>query len=238
MAEMKPTIVLCHGAFADGSSWNGVIAILLEQGYTAISIANPLRSVQNDGDYLTSVLKTIDGPVVLVGHSYGGMVISNAASDKVKAYVFVAAFAPDTGDSAASLSEMFAGSTLGETLVAVPLSDGNVDLYVDRTRFWGQFAADVPREQAKLMGAEQRPVTQAALEGGSSAAPWKTIPSWFVFGDSDKNIPAAVHRYMAERADAVETVEVAGASHVVMISNPAAVAEMIVAAAEAVPSPI
>ena len=231
-----PTIVLVHGAFADSSSWNAVIPDLQAQGYRVIAAANPLRSVTIDADYVADVLAGITGPIVLVGHSYGGIVISNAATgnDNVKALVYVAAFAPETGENAITLSGQFPGSTLGETLAPSPLSDGGVDLSIQPDAFWNQFAADVPEEQATLMAATQRPVTEAALSEGSGDPAWKTIPSWFVWGELDKNIPAALQPFMAERAGAEEAIEVAGASHVVMISQPQAVTDVILKAANAV----
>ena len=233
-----PTVVLVHGAFAESSSWNGVIAELLAQGHPVVAVANPLRGVAYDADYLAALLATIDGPVVLVGHSYGGFVTTNAVrgNPNVKALVYVAGFAPDTGESAADLSGRFPGGSLGPTLATVPLPDGGTDLYIRQDRYWAQFAADLPEQEANLMGAAQRPVTEAGLNDPSDAdAPgWKTVPSWFIYGELDKNIPAAAHAFMAERAGARETIEVPGASHVVGISHPAAVAGMILAAARTV----
>ena len=200
--QSNPTIVFVHGAFADSASWNGVISNLFAQGYQVIAAANPLRGVKSDAEYLASVLSSIEGPVVLVGHSYGGMVISNISNSNVKALVFIAGFAPDIGESAAVLSGRYPGSTLGETLYSVALPDGDSDLYIQQDKFWAQFAADVPEAQAKLMAATQRPATGAALNDASPAAAWKTLPSWFIFGELDRNIPAAVHHFMAERADA------------------------------------
>jgi pimeloyl-ACP methyl ester carboxylesterase len=228
----KPTIVFVHGAFADSSSWEGVITQLLTAGYPVSAAANPLRSVKVDAENLTNLLKSIEGPVVLVGHSYGGMVISNAVkgSDNVKALVYVGAFAPDTGESAAELSGLYPGSTLGATLLPVKLPDGGTDLYIQQDKFWQQFAADVPEAQAKLMAATQRPITEAALTEASADAAWKTIPSWFVFGEADKNIPAAAQHFMAERAGSKQTIAIDGGSHVVMISHPDIVAKLIGAA--------
>src|SRR5918994_3437360 len=145
--DNKPTIVLVHGAFADSSSWNGVADLLLKDGYPVVAVANPLRGVSSDAGYVSSVVESIEGPVVLVGHSYGGAVISAAANgaENVKSLVYVAAFAPDTGESAAGLAGKFPGGTLGEALAApVKLADGRVDLYIDQTKFHDQFAQDVP----------------------------------------------------------------------------------------------
>lgn len=232
----QPTIVLVHGAFAESSSWNDVIRRLREQGYPVIAAANPLRSVAGDAEAVASVLKAVEGPVVLVGHSYGGFVISNAAThaDNVKALVYVAAFAPEEGENAFQLSTRFPGSSLGDALRPVPLPDGSADLYIRQEEFHQQFAEDVPAEQTALMAVTQRPARDTALTGASGAPAWKSIPSWFVFGELDKNIPAELVRFMAERARAREAVEIKGASHAVGVSQPEAVAEMILRAAKAV----
>lgn len=236
-AAERPTIVLVHGAFAESNSWDGVTKKLIADGYTVIGAANPLRSVKSDAQAVLSVVKSIKGPVVLVGHSYGGSVISNAATgqDNVKALVYVAAFAPDAGESAGQLAGKFPGGTLGDALATpVALPDGGKDLYIDRSKFRAQFADDVPEASALLMAAGQRPITQAALEEKSGEPAWKTIPSWFVYGDADKNIPAAALGWMAERAGSKKTVVVKGASHVVMVSQPDTVAELIETAAASV----
>lgn len=229
-APVKPTVILVHGAFADASSWNGVIAALQAKGYPVVATANPLRSVASDAAYVSDVVSSIDGPVVLVGHSYGGQVITAAANghDNVKSLVYVAAFAPDTGESAADLAGKFPGGTLGEALAApVKLASGGVDLYIDQAKFRNQFAHDVPEAQAALMAVGQRPITEAALTEKSGAPAWKHLPSWFVYGDGDKNIPAQALQFMADRAGSKHTVVIKGASHVVMVSQPQAVAELI-----------
>ena len=230
----RPTIVLVHGAFAESGSWNGVIERLNKDGYTVVAASNPLRSVRRDAASVASVLRATTGTVVLVGHSYGGAVITDAAgqASNVKALVFVAAFAPETGETSAGLSGMFPGSTLGSTLAPpVVLPDGNKDLYIQRNLFPAQFAADVPAPQAALMAATQRPITEAALNEATVTPAWKTLPSWFIYGSADKNIPAAAHAFMAERAASQKTIVVPGASHVVMVSHPDAVAELIEEAA-------
>lgn len=235
-ASSKPTIVLVHGAFAGSSSWNGVITDLEHDGYPVIAVANPLRSVKGDAAYVAALLASVKGPVVLVGHSYGGEVVSVAAAGQpnVKALVFVAGYAPEVGESGASLAAKFPTGTLGETLAPpVPLPDGTSDLYIEHAKFWKQFAADVPEAQAMLMADTQRPVTQEALAEPVAAFSWRDIPSWFVWGSLDRNIPAALHAFMAKRAKAREAVEITGASHVVMISHPHDVAKMIERAAEA-----
>jgi pimeloyl-ACP methyl ester carboxylesterase len=229
-AGAKPTVVLVHGAFADASSWNGVIKILQKDGYSVVAAANPLRSVSGDARYVADILSSIKSPVVLVGHSYGGSVISEAAVGKtnVKALVYVAAFAPDLGETAGGLSGKFPGSTLGPTLAPpVSLSGGGKDLYIQQDKFPAQFAADVPVNDAKLMAATQRPITEAALNEAATAPAWKDIASWFVYGDQDKNIPPQALAFMAERAHSKQTVVIKGASHVVMVSHPDAVAKLI-----------
>ncbi|MGB3328858.1 MAG: alpha/beta hydrolase [Thermomicrobiales bacterium] len=230
----NPTIVLVHGAFADSSSWNAVIPGLIAKGYPVVSAANPLRTLTIDATYVRSVLDSIAGPVVLVGHSYGGSVISNASAgaDNVKALVYVAGFAPEAGESAIDLSGKFPGSTLGEALAPTALPDGGNDLWIRQDLFWKQFAADAPEDEAILMAATQRPVTEAALTEGAGEPGWKSIPSWFVYGELDKNIPAQTVAYMAERAGAKQSVEVPGASHVVMISQPQKVVDVILNAVD------
>jgi pimeloyl-ACP methyl ester carboxylesterase len=231
----KPTILLVHGAFADSSSWNGVINILQKDGYPVIAAANPLRSVSKDAAYVSSLVSSIDGPVVLVGHSYGGQVISYAAvgHKNVKSLVFVAAFAPEKDETVLELSGKFPGSTLGEALAApVTLADGDVDLYIAQQKFRAQFAQDVPAELAVSMAVGQRPITKGALTEKSGDPAWKTLPSYFIYGDGDKNIPAAALGFMAERAGSKRTVVIPGASHAITVSQPDAVAELIEDAAK------
>lgn len=233
----RPTIVLVHGAFANSSSWNGVAEILDKDGYSVVATANPLRGVKADGDYVADLLASLKKPVVLVGHSYGGSVISEAAEGhaNVKALVYVAAFAPAPGESAVGLAGKFPGSTLGPTLAPpVVLANGGRDLYIQQDKFHDQFAADVPETKARLMALTQRPVTEAALNEPQGKAAWTHIPSWFIYGDADRNIPPPLYDFMASRAQARRTVEIAGASHVVMVSHPQEVADLIEAAAREV----
>ncbi|MGP1386435.1 MAG: alpha/beta fold hydrolase [Thainema sp.] len=228
--DSKPTIVLVHGAFAESSSWNGVLTQLIPKGYPTVAVANPLRGVNSDADYVASVLQGIEGPIVLVGHSYGGAVITNAVKDNenVKALVYVAAFAPDAGETAVELSGLYPGSTLGPTLAPpVDLPEGGKDLYIQQDKFHAQFAADVPVNDAQLMASTQRPITEAALNEASDVPAWKSVPSWFIYGDRDLNIPAVALSFMAEQANSNEAVVVKGASHVVMVSHPDAVAAVI-----------
>jgi pimeloyl-ACP methyl ester carboxylesterase len=230
----KPVIVLVHGAFADASSWNGVVDILHKDGYVVVAAANPLRGVKSDGAYIASLVASLKDPVVLVGHSYGGNVITEAANGRsnVKALVYVSAFAPDTGESVAELAGKFPGSTLGPALAPpVELPDGNKDLYVLQERFPSQFAGDISLARAAILAATQRPIAAAALDEKSGDAAWKTTPSWFIYGDADRNIPSQTMAFMAKRAHAKDVVVVNGASHLVMVSHPAAVARLIEKAA-------
>ncbi|SDP71414.1 alpha/beta hydrolase [Phyllobacterium sp. OV277] len=233
--ESKPTIVLVHGAFADASSWNGVITRLEKDGYPVVAVANPLRSVKTDAAYVTNIITSLKTPVVLVGHSYGGTIISQAAetAGNVTSLVYVSAFAPDLGETAASLSGKFPGGTLGSALgAAVKLEGGTADLYIQRDKFHDQFAADVPEAETRLMAATQRPVTDAALNEPVTSAAWKKLPSFFIYGDADKNIPAKAIAWMAERANSKETIVIKGGSHVVMISHPDPVTKLIEHAAQ------
>ncbi|MFF4249533.1 alpha/beta fold hydrolase [Streptomyces sp. NPDC001822] len=234
-SPQKPTVVLVHGAFADSSSWNGVIERLRHDGYPVVAPANPLRGLTSDADYLHSFLKSVKGPVVLAGHSYGGAVMSQAATDapNVKALVYIAAFAPDKGETALELSNKFPGSTLGDVLnpVSFPLPGGGTgtDLYIKTDKFQHQFAADVPTKTADLMAATQRPVSASALEEKATEAAWKTIPSWNLVTTQDLNIPPASQRFMAERAHS-HTTEIK-ASHAVSVSRPGPVTRVIEQAA-------
>jgi pimeloyl-ACP methyl ester carboxylesterase len=234
-AASKPTIVLVHGAFAESASWDGVTEKLLKDGYPVIAVANPLRGLKYDSDYVTAVVKSIDGPIVLVGHSYGGAVITDVETEGtgVKSLVFVAGFAPDAGETASELGKRFPTGTLGPTLSTPVLQpDGKHDVYIQQSKFWQQFAADVPKEKAALMATAQRPITVETFDEKSGEPSWKRLPSHFIYGTADKNIPADLQQFMAKRANAKKTVAVEGASHVVMISHPDMVSTMIERAAE------
>ncbi|AWS41741.1 alpha/beta fold hydrolase [Streptosporangium sp. 'caverna'] len=231
---VKPTVVLVHGAFADASGFNDTIALLQKAGFPVIAPANPLRDAAGDAAYISSILDTIPGPVILAGHSYGGIVITNAARGhaNVKALVYLGAFAPDEGESALQLAGQFPGSELGAALIArpYPLPDGTLgqDGYIDAAKFRAVFAADLPESQTRLMAATQRPGSVGGLAGPSGVPAWKTIPSWYLIPTQDKVIPPAVQRFMAKRAGSKIT-EIRS-SHVVMISHPAAATAVIVAA--------
>jgi pimeloyl-ACP methyl ester carboxylesterase len=231
---VKPTVVLVHGAFADSSSWDGVIDPLRDAGHPVIAAANPLRSLATDAAAVADVVRSVDGPVVLAAHSYGGAVISNVPADagEIVGLVYACGFAPEPGESAFSLASMFPGSTLGDALRPVPRSDGTTDLYITTERFHEQFCADVPAPQAARMAVTQRPATQEALTEPSGERPlWREVPSRFVIGEEDRIIPAALQHYMAERAGAHRTLEIPGASHAISVSQPEAVAHEILEAA-------
>jgi pimeloyl-ACP methyl ester carboxylesterase len=236
---MKPTIVLVHGAFADGSSWDGVIERLQRQGYTVEAPAIALRGVGADSAYLESVVKQIDGPVLLVGHSYGGALISNAATkvDNVIGLVFVAAFAPDTdeilGDVAAESKDSILMTAQVQRMYPTG-KDGETapEFLIDPAKLREVFAADIPEERTAVMAATQRPVAAAAFTDRSGPPAWKSLPSWAVVATADKAAGTDLVRSMARRAGA-ETTEIES-SHVVMISQPQAVTDVIVKAARAV----
>ena len=230
----KPTVVLVHGSFADASGWNGVIERLSRDGYPVLAPANPLRSLSGDSEYIASVLKTIPGPVILVGHSYGGAVITNAAmqAPNVKALVYVAAFALDRGETAFGTFAVFPGSQLPLALQVRPyhaLGDIGLDGYIDPGRFHEVFCADLPATIAADMAASQRPSTVASGSEPSGDPAWKTIPSWYMVANQDRVIPPDAERFMAKRAGA-HTVEI-DSSHVAMISHPDAVTDLIRSAA-------
>jgi pimeloyl-ACP methyl ester carboxylesterase len=227
---MPPTIVLVHGAFAESASWDRVVDPLQDAGFRVIAAANPLRALAADAAAVGDLVSAIDGPVVLVGHSYGGAVISNVRPDagEIVGLVYVAGFAPAPGESCFTLAGMFPGSTLGDALHPVPRTDGTTDLYIRPDVFHEQFAADLPAAQATGMAATQRPVTQEALVEPSGPSPlWRELPSWFLFGEEDRNIPAALQHYMAERARAHRTIEIPGASHAVSVAHPSATARLV-----------
>ncbi|TDW90814.1 pimeloyl-ACP methyl ester carboxylesterase [Kribbella pratensis] len=240
-AKVKPTIVLVHGAWADGSSWSAVTSKLQSAGYTADVVANPLRGLASDAQYVRDLLATIPGPVVLVGHSYGGMVTTSAATGNpnVKALVYVDAFIPDQGDSVGSLAAAVPGSELdpNSSIVTVPIHDAggnvvNADVYIKPNQFAGLFAGGIPTKQAAVLAATQRPLTASTLSETLAGVPaWKTIPSWDLIGTADKVLPPAGQQIMAQRAGAHITM--VDAPHLSMISDPDAVTGVIIDAAGA-----
>lgn len=237
----KPSIVLVHGAWADGSSWSGVIQRLQEQGYVVYAPANPLRGLTSDSAYIASFLQSISGPIILVGHSYGGAVITNAATGNpnVKALVYVDAFAPDQGESLASLSSVPPPPGQSPSCLSgdptqvfnfVPLTGGDVDLYVKPSLFPSCFANDLPPDQGAVLASTQRAFALSSLGQTSGVPAWKTIPSFYLVGTIDKVIPPFAQLFMAQRANAT-VVQVRG-SHLVMISHPEAVVDLINQAAQ------
>ena len=234
-----PTVVLVHGAFADGSSWAGVIARLQAAGVTVQAPANPLRGLAADSAYLASLLSQIPGPVLLVGHSYGGAVIGNAAAQaaNVVGLVYVAAFAPAVGEVLGQVAATSKDSLLGTAQLELKYPTGQggetaSEFVVDPAKFHDVFAADLPADQAAVLAATQRPVAAAAFSDPSTGAAWQTLPSWAVVATADKAAGTDVVRAQAERAKA-EIVEVPG-SHLVMVSQPQAVTDVIQTALAAV----
>jgi pimeloyl-ACP methyl ester carboxylesterase len=234
----KPTIVLVHGAWADSSSWNAVVEQLQALGYTVDAPPNPLGGVSSDSAYLSDFLSTISGPIVLVGHSYGGFVITNAATGntQVKALVYDDAFIPASGDTPASLSSAKPGSCLTSTaLNFVPYPgapSGDADVYVKQSVFPGCFANGLPASEGAALAAEQQPPVASILSDTLTVAPaWQTIPSWDIIGTADHVIPPAEQVVMAQRAGA--HISEINAPHLSMISDPGAVTRVIVDAARA-----
>jgi pimeloyl-ACP methyl ester carboxylesterase len=223
----KPTVVLAHGAFGDASSWRPVFEHLDSDEYDVLVAAVPLRGVASDVSYLGAVIDQLDGPVVLVGHSYSGCLITAAgASDKVAGLVYVAGFVPDEGESISDLQARYPSLAMGNFLQPRPLPDGGVELTVDPHRFHDIFCADVPDADAEFMAHAQRPLLATAFEEPATAVAWRTKPSWAVFGTADQPIAPQLHRFSYERAGSKVT-EVEGASHFVMLSNPDVVAGVI-----------
>ena len=234
----SPTVVLVHGAFADAGSWAGVTAILQAAGVTVLAPANPLRSVTSDSAYIASVASQVDGPVLLVGHSYGGAVITNAgtAATNVVGLVYVSAFAPDEGEKLGEVTATSADAILSTALLTrqYPTGSGEsaVELYVDPAKFHEVFAADLPEAQSAVLGASQRPVAAAAFDDATGVPAWKKLPSWAVVGTGDKAAGADLTRAHAKRAGSQLT-ELDG-SHLAFVAQPQAVADVILAAVKAV----
>lgn len=228
-ADPKPTIVLVHGAFADGSGWSKVILHLAKAGYTSIAVQNPLSSLPDDIATTRRAIESIKGPVVLVGHSYGGAVITGAGagSPNVKALVYIAAFAPDAGEKIVELHAKFGPAPLGNALI--PDSAGF--LTIDRAKFHEVFASDVTNDEALVMAAAQKPFSGVAFAGSVDTPAWKSIPSWYLVSTEDQAILPELQRFMSQRIGAKSIVEVK-ASHVSYVSQPDAVVKMIEAAAQ------
>jgi len=246
VSEPKPSIVLIHGAWADGSGWSGVISRLQDQGYTVYAPSNPLRGLASDSAYIANFLQSISGPIILVGHSYGGAVITNAAtgSPNVKALVYVDAFVPDQGESLIQLLSMpppigQSASCLGGdpskvfNFVNYPgAAAGDFDVYIKQSVFPSCFANDQPVDKAAILASAQRPAVLSILPAMSGVPAWKSIPSWYLLGTIDLVIPPYLQLFMAQRAHA-QIVDVR-AAHPSMISHPEAVTQLIEQAAQTV----
>ena len=233
------TVVLVHGAFADASGWTGVIERLQAAGFAVTAPPNPLRSIAHDAAYIASFLNQIPGPVLLVGHSYGGAVITNAGSQakNVVGLVYVAAFAPDEGETLLEVEQGSRDSVLLSALVTLQYPTGNGtetanEFIVDPAKFQEAFAADLPLSQTTILAATQRPIAEVTFAEPTTAPAWKTLPTWAVVSTGDKTIGSDVVRFYAERAEAT-IVEVEG-SHAIMISQPQAVTDVIMTAIDMV----
>jgi pimeloyl-ACP methyl ester carboxylesterase len=237
--DTKPTIVLVHGAWSDASGFAGEIRALQDRGFRTIGFANPLRGLADDARYLADFLQSLAGPLVLVGHSYGGAVISAAATgnEQVKALVFFSGWMPDEGESIAQVFEQNSeGSLVGGAIRPLPVTgpegrEGLQDLYLDPGEFHAAFAADVDRGTSDVMAATQRPWTGAAFGEPAGPPAWKTVPCWYLLCTEDKAIPPATQRFMAERAKA--RIQEVPASHASMVSQPEAATQLILQAADA-----
>jgi pimeloyl-ACP methyl ester carboxylesterase len=238
MPDTPLTIVLVHGAFADASSWNPVVERLQEKGMTVTAPPNPLRGIASDSAYIASFLKQIPGPVLAVGHSYGGAVLTNAATDaeNVLGLVYVAAQAPDEGETLGAIEGDSKDSVLLSALVPLQYPTGNgetaTEFAIDPAKIQDAFAADLPPEQTAVMAATQRPIAEVCFSEQSGPPAWKSKPTWAVVATGDKAVGSDVARSMAERAGATIT-ELEG-SHVIMLSQPEAVADVILTAARSV----
>ncbi|MCP2355532.1 pimeloyl-ACP methyl ester carboxylesterase [Nonomuraea thailandensis] len=235
----RPTVVLVHGAWADASSWSGVVARLQADGYPVRAIANPLRSLTGDAASVKTFLATLTGPVVLVGHSYGGAVITNAATGNpaVKALVYVNAFAPDAGESATQLAGPDSALSVPDPATVFDLVPpalppaADTDLYLKKATVVTSFASGLSLDDKAIVAATQRPATVGALNEPSGAPAWRSIPSWYVIGAKDRIIPPGAQRAMAERAGS--TVVEYDAGHVGLMTAPRTVTQVIEQAARA-----
>jgi len=223
----SPTIVLVHGAFADASTWRRVYDHLAREGHTVLAPPNPLRGLPYDVSYAETLIDQVDGPVVLVGHSYGGAVITVAgSSDKVAGLVYVAGVVPDEGESVNDLQGRFPSLAMGPLVQPLELADGSVEISIDPARFPDVFGADLPADDAAFRAISQHPVAATAFDDPATAAAWRAKPSWAVFGTGDQPVAPELHRFSYDRAGSKVT-EVDGASHLVMLSQPEIVAGVI-----------
>jgi len=220
----KPTIVLIHGAFVDSSIWRPVYDHLAREGDTVLAPQNPLRGLPYDVSYTESLIDQIDGPVVLVGHSYGGAVITVAgSSDKVAGLVYVAGVVPDEGESVNDLQGRFPSLAMGPLVRPTELRDGSVEVLIDPARFPDVFGADLPADDAAFRAISQHPVAATAFDDPATSSAWHEKPSWAVYGTGDLPVAPALHRFSYDRAGSKVT-EVDGASHLLMLSQPETVA--------------
>ncbi|WP_034086873.1 alpha/beta fold hydrolase [Streptacidiphilus albus] len=230
----KPTVVLVHGAFADASGFSGVIRELTVAGYRVVAPPNPLRGLAHDAAAVGAVTSAIDGPVVLVGHSYGGAVITQASAglDNVVGLVYLAAFSLDEGESCGSVQAPFPATLLADSVRPTPYDApgavGGPDLYVDREHFRETFCADVPVDLARVLGATQRPLAAVAFSENATAAGWRTVPCWYLVSRHDNAVAPEAQRFMAQRM-AATTEEIDG-SHIAFVARPVRTAEFIKAA--------
>jgi pimeloyl-ACP methyl ester carboxylesterase len=231
--KSKPSIILVHGAFADATGWQKVILLLEKEGYSVTAVQNPLKSIADDVATTKRMIDAQPGDVILVGHSYGGVVITGAGAGvaKVKALVYVAAFGPDAGEKIGELIESHPPSLLGPAL----RPDSAGFLFIDRSQFREVFAKDVSDDEAAVMAATQKPISAASFGETLPAAAWKTIPSWYIVSAQDQAIHPDLERFMANRMGA--TTSELTASHVSFISQPEEIVKVILAAAEAVAKP-
>jgi len=229
-----PTIVLVHGAFADASSFRGLYNELLVHELTIIAPPNPLRGLSGgDGEYLKSVIDQIDGPVLLVGHSYGGSVITAAgAADNVVGLVYISGFAPDEGENLTDLQSNFPPPAIIPYVVQHKLPDGGNEFTLAPEGFHETFCADIPADDAAFYAISQRPLAGVALTEAAGTPAWRSRPVWAILGTEDRCIDPGVHRFSYERMGAKVT-ETEGASHVVMVSHPKEVAEVVMTAVQA-----
>jgi pimeloyl-ACP methyl ester carboxylesterase len=231
----ETTIVLVHGAFADASGFGGVIRELEGAGHTVVAVPDPLRGLSSDAESIATRVRAIDGPVVLVGHSYAGAPMGQAAAElsNVTALVFLAAIGLDVGESVAGVQAPFPTPLVVNTSYVTdydaPGAAGGPELYIQKDRFRETFCADAPTDVAQVMAVTQRPVAAAALQEEATAAGWKTIPSWYLISEQDNGISPEAQRFMAERMKA--TIETINGSHAAFIAQPRKVAQFIEKAA-------
>jgi pimeloyl-ACP methyl ester carboxylesterase len=232
MTSQRPTVVLVHGAMTDASVWHGVIARLQSLGHTVLAPAMAMHSLAEDAGHLHGFLTTVDGPIVVAGHSYGGSIISEPAAltPAVRALVFVAAFQPDQHETAGELNDKFPGSKLGPETTLTRPRPGGTDLYLRSENFAEVYAADLDAHRTAVMAAAQHPIDPAALgETLSGPATWRSLPSWALISTADHSIPTEAQRFMAGRAGS--TVVEIDSAHAVPVAYPNETAELIAAAA-------